>query len=152
MYVLILKNLYMILKNMYIWFEEYGIRYVCTYYIWFEKYGASTGMNNDRWMLMDGRGRTDGIGTEQTYPGGWNQTSETRQIDVEWMVLDVRRKSIDIDCNGRQTNVNYDGHRTNIEQKLMDIDCDDWQLQQHDNHNVRRKLYNNGVQRRRMSL
>jgi len=29
MYVLIKKNLYMILKNTYIRFEEYGIEYVC---------------------------------------------------------------------------------------------------------------------------
>jgi hypothetical protein len=30
MYVLIFKNLYTILKNMYIWFEEYDIKYICT--------------------------------------------------------------------------------------------------------------------------
>jgi hypothetical protein len=24
------KNLYMILKNMYIWFQKYGSKYVCT--------------------------------------------------------------------------------------------------------------------------
>jgi hypothetical protein len=29
MYVLIKKNLYMILKNMYIWFEKYDIEYIC---------------------------------------------------------------------------------------------------------------------------
>jgi hypothetical protein len=29
MYVLIFKNLFMILKNMYIWFEEYDIEYIC---------------------------------------------------------------------------------------------------------------------------
>jgi hypothetical protein len=29
MYVLIFLNLYTILKNMYIWFEKYGIGYVC---------------------------------------------------------------------------------------------------------------------------
>jgi len=40
MYVLIKKKLYMILKNM---------------YIWFEKYGVSMGMNGDGWMSMDGR-------------------------------------------------------------------------------------------------
>jgi hypothetical protein len=52
----------MILKNMYIWFEEYGIRYVCTMYIQFEEYGASKGMNNDRQTLMDERGQTNGTG------------------------------------------------------------------------------------------
>jgi hypothetical protein len=41
------KNLYMILNNMYIWFEEYGIEYVCMKYIQFEKYDASTRMNDD---------------------------------------------------------------------------------------------------------
>jgi hypothetical protein len=30
MYILIKKKLYTILKNMYIWFEGYGIEYVCT--------------------------------------------------------------------------------------------------------------------------
>jgi hypothetical protein len=36
MSILILKNLYIILKSTYIQFEEYG---------------ASTGMNGDKWML-----------------------------------------------------------------------------------------------------
>jgi hypothetical protein len=42
------KNLYTILKNTYIQFEKYGIRYVCTQYIRFEEYGASMGMNGDK--------------------------------------------------------------------------------------------------------
>jgi hypothetical protein len=44
-----------ILKNTYIWFEEYNIRYVCIAYIRFEEYDASTEMNGDGWMLVDGR-------------------------------------------------------------------------------------------------
>jgi hypothetical protein len=48
----------MILKNTYIWFEEYDIGYVCTQYMRFEKYDVSTRMNGNGWMLMDGRGQT----------------------------------------------------------------------------------------------
>jgi hypothetical protein len=57
MYLLTKKNLYVILKNTYIWFEEYNIRYVCIAYIRFEEYDASTGINGNGWMLVDGRTR-----------------------------------------------------------------------------------------------
>jgi hypothetical protein len=46
---------------MYIWFEDYNIRYVCMQYIRFEEYDASMGMNSDRWTSMEERGRIDEI-------------------------------------------------------------------------------------------
>jgi len=58
------KYLYTILKNTYIWFEEYGIEYICMQYVQFEKYNASMGMNGNGWMLVDERLWTEG--TEQT--------------------------------------------------------------------------------------
>jgi hypothetical protein len=60
----------MILNNTYIWFEEYGIGYVCMQYIQFEKYGVSMGMNNDKQMLVDRRLWTDVGGWKG--PNGWN--------------------------------------------------------------------------------
>jgi hypothetical protein len=54
-----LKNLYTILKNTYIQFEEYGIKYVYTQYRQFEKYDMSTRMNDGGWTSVDGRKWTD---------------------------------------------------------------------------------------------
>ncbi len=70
----------MILKNMYIWFEEYGIRYICTQYIRFEEYDVLTGMNGDLCTLVDRRGWTDGTRWTNV-DGHWTKA------DKRWMEL-----------------------------------------------------------------
>jgi hypothetical protein len=94
MYVLILTNLYTILKNTYIQFEEYDIGYVCTQYIQLEKYGASMGMNDDERTSVDGCWWTEGA--------GWTKLNDEHQTKT----------------NGRRTELTDDG----IDRMVMDGD------------------------------
>jgi hypothetical protein len=66
MYVLIIKNLYTILKNM---------------YIQFEKYDMSTRMNGNGRTSMDGRWWTDVFGWSSVDKRGW--TDKTKKMDVD---------------------------------------------------------------------
>jgi hypothetical protein len=85
MYILIFKNLYTILKNMYIWFEEYGIRYVYVIHtIW-----RIRRVNGDEWQWTDIGGQTDWMDeTGQTESdveiGQTKSDRRNRMLDGSW--------------------------------------------------------------------
>ncbi len=80
MYVLIFKNLFTILKNMYIWFKEYDIGYMCMQYILFEEHCASIGMNGDKWTESYERNQTNKIGRMKW--DGMDKIGQTK-LDIE---------------------------------------------------------------------
>jgi hypothetical protein len=74
-------------------------------YIQFEKYDVLTGMNGDRRMSMDEKGRTDGIGQmdvdkHRTKVDGrrWTEGAEQTELDG-WMLMNVGRKLMDVGWN-----------------------------------------------------